>query len=84
MKVPFTKRFIAMGAEQSNLLGDHKFPVSNCRIVVVGPKNGVPALAELANLPKDARILATGQNVEELRKDGELFTEVYRVYFFIC
>lgn len=76
MKVPLTKRFLAMGAEQSNILGDHKFPVSNCRIVVVGPKSGAPALAELANLPQDARILATGANVEELRKDGELFTEV--------
>ena len=50
-------------------------PPSKCRIVVVGPKNGDASLAELSNLPKEARIIATGSTIDELRRDGELFTE---------
>ncbi len=48
---------------------------TNLRIVVVGPKSGDPSLAELCHLPKDARILGTGNNLEELRLEGDLFTE---------
>lgn len=36
---------------------DLQFPLSNCRIVVVGQKNGDDCLVELASLPPDARIL---------------------------
>jgi hypothetical protein len=65
-----------MGNSQGNS-SEFPFPMmTNCRIVVVGPQSGDECLVELANLPKEARILATGSNLEELRKDGELFTEV--------
>lgn len=50
-------------------------PHSNCRIVVVGPKSGDSALVELARLPPEARIIATGSTIEELKSDGGLFTE---------
>jgi phosphoglycerate dehydrogenase-like enzyme len=46
-----------------------------CRIVVVGPRNGDDSLLELRHLPDEARILATGSTLEELRKDGDLFSE---------
>lgn len=65
-----------MGADQSSL-GLNSLPMTNCRIVVVAPRNGDDCLVELAKLPKEARILATGRNVEELREDGDLFTEVF-------
>jgi hypothetical protein len=61
-----------MGVEQSTA----NLASSNCRIVIVGPRNGDECLAELANLPSEARILATGSTVEELRQDSEAFTEV--------
>ncbi len=67
-----------MGAEQSILTNsEFMFQNTNCRIVVVGPKNGDTSLTELANLPKEARILATGMNLEELKKDGDVFAEVF-------
>ncbi len=70
-----------MGVEASILNNsEFKFPNTNCRIVVVGPSSGDTSLAELANLPKEARILATGKNLEELRKDGDLFSEVSPLY----
>lgn len=47
-----------------------------CRIVVIGPKSGDDSLVELARLPQEARIIATGCNVEELRRDGNMFSEV--------
>jgi lactate dehydrogenase-like 2-hydroxyacid dehydrogenase len=63
--------------KMGNSLGDlvPKQALSNCRIVVVGPKSGDPSLLELSNLPMDARILATGCDVEEIRRDGDSFTE---------
>eukprot|EP01039_Chlorochromonas_danica_P014419 gene14419-16832_t len=66
-----------MGNEQTGAVGsEFPFPMmTNCRIVVVGPRSGDDSLLELANLPPDARILATGRNVQELRTDGNLFTE---------
>lgn len=64
---------LKMGNETSSL---EKLQATNCRIVVVGPKSGDDCLLELVNLPKDARILATGANLEELKKDGNLYTEV--------
>jgi hypothetical protein len=68
-----------MGAEQATAFmnpGEANIALSNCRIVIVGPRSGDDYLMELAHLPKEARILATGNTVEELRQDGELFTEV--------
>lgn len=66
-----------MGSDQSSLLGAD-FPVSqaNCRIVVLGQKSGDDALLALSHLPAEARIVATGTNLSELRKDGELYSEV--------
>eukprot|EP00981_Chlorochromonas_danica_P013096 scaffold5788_cov159-Ochromonas_danica.AAC.12 len=61
-----------MGNETSSL---EKLQATNCRIVVVGPKSGDDCLLELVNLPKDARILATGANLEELKKD-EIINEM--------
>lgn len=66
-----------MGNDNSTSLNSlEKLQATNCRIVVVGPKNGDDCLLELVNLPTEARILATGQNLEELRSEGNLFTEV--------
>jgi hypothetical protein len=50
---------------------------SECRIVVIGPKNGDDCLTELRHLPKDAVILGTGTTVSELQRDCPLFTEVF-------
>ncbi len=61
-----------MGADQSTA----KLALSECRIVVVGPRNGDNCMLELAKLPIEARILATGSSLEELQQDGNLFTEV--------
>lgn len=67
-----------MGVEASLMTtSETKLSSTHCRIVVVGPKSGDTSLLELANLPKDARILATGQNLDEIRRDGELFAEVF-------
>eukprot|EP01038_Epipyxis_sp_PR26KG_P012110 gene12110-16213_t len=65
-----------MGNEQSfDVPSEFKFVSTKCRIVVVGAKSGDDALTELSKLPPQARILATGNNLEELRKDGNLFSE---------
>jgi hypothetical protein len=64
-----------MGVEQSTA----NLASAECRIVIVGPRNGEDSLAELANLPPEARILATGTTVEELRQDSDVFTEVSEV-----
>lgn len=53
----------------------YEYVNTSCRIVVVGPKSGDLSLTELRHLPKEARILGTGNNLEELRKEGDLFTE---------
>lgn len=60
-----------MGNETS----DGIFANSNCRILVVGAKSGDESLSELRHLPQNAKILATGRNLEELRRDGNPFTE---------
>jgi hypothetical protein len=68
-----------MGAEQATAYmnpGDANIAMCNCRIVIVGPRSGDDCLLELAHLPQEARILATGNTLEEIQQDGELFTEV--------
>ncbi len=66
-----------MGAEQSDLLGkDYHISQCKCRIVVVGPKSGDDCLTELGRLPKDARIIATGNTLEEIQRDGDIYEEV--------
>ena len=44
--------------------------------VVVGRKSGDACLVELSRLPKNARIVATGTTLEEIMKDGDLYSEV--------
>lgn len=68
-----------MGAEQSNIIAtpEMNLALTKCRIVVVGPRNYEDALSELVHLPKEARIIGTGSTIEELRQDGDLFSEVY-------
>jgi hypothetical protein len=39
-------------------------------------KSGDHCLTELSNLPKEARILATGNNLQEIQQDSYLFSEV--------
>lgn len=48
---------------------------SSCKIVVLGPKCGDDALKELASLPSEAEIVATGTTLDEIRKDGGLHTQ---------
>jgi hypothetical protein len=65
-----------MGADQSFLTADMALSRCNCRVVVVGPKSGDLALLALAHLPEGARIIATGNTLEEIQKDGDLYSEV--------
>jgi hypothetical protein len=67
-----------MGAEQSTIIDtpEMNLALTKCRIVVVGPRNYEDALSELVHLPKEARIIGTGSTIEELRQDGDLFSEV--------
>lgn len=60
----------------------YPFPIMTaCRIVIIAPRSGDDSLLELVNLPKEARILATGQNLEELRAEhDDLFAEVLTYY----
>lgn len=51
----------------------------NCRILVIGKKTGDDALSELCNLPSNAKIVATGCSLAELREEGYEFTEVVGV-----
>ena len=46
-----------------------------CRILVVGQKSGDDCLTELSKLPPQAKIIATGQTLEELieHDDGNDF-----------
>lgn len=62
-------RLHKMGAESSTSADN----VLN--VVVIGNKNGEDCLAELANLPKSARILATGNTVNELTENGNDISE---------
>ena len=78
-----------MGAEQSiiNLQElntgnfNMNFPLAQCRIVVVGPRSGDACLTELAHLPKEARIMATGMNLKELEQDSANYSEVIMIIF---
>jgi hypothetical protein len=70
-----------MGTEQSLLGPDFKVALSNCRIVVVGAKSGDKALLALSNLPAEARIVGTGNNLDELRQDGNNYSEVGQALF---
>lgn len=65
-----------MGNQESLLGSDYPISQSNCRIVVVGAKSGDKALLALSHLPQEARIIATGNNLEEIQKDGDLYGEV--------
>lgn len=68
-------------SQQTSLLGsDYAISRSSCRIVVVGRKSGDGCLLALANLPPNARIVATGNNIEEIKKDGDLYSEVLCFY----
>ena len=80
-----------MGLDQSKVLGaDYPIAMCQCRIVVVGAKSGDTSLLALSNLPPEARIIATGNNLAEIKKDGEMYSEaslmklfiLYRVLFF--
>ena len=76
------RKFSSMGLDQSKLLGpDYPISLCNCRIVVVGAKSGDPCLLALSNLPPEARIIATGNTLAEIQKDGELYSEVQ--YFYV-
>jgi hypothetical protein len=47
-----------------------------CRVVVVGSSRGDdPCLVELAHLPGDARIIATGENLEQLQASGDAWSD---------
>jgi hypothetical protein len=65
-----------MGTEQSLLGKDFPIAQSNCRIVVVGSKSGDNCLLALSHLPAAARIIATGNNLAEIQKDGDIYSEV--------
>ena len=65
-----------MGTEQSLLGKDFPIAQSNCRIVVVGSKSGDNCLLALSQLPAAARIIATGNNLAEIQKDGDIYAEV--------
>lgn len=52
-----------------------QFPDSACRIVVISPTSGEDCIVELSMLPRNARILAIGNSLEELSKDLVLFSE---------
>lgn len=79
-RLPGLKSILArrnMGMEQSTLLGkDYPLSQSNCRIVIVGSKSGDNCLLALSHLPKEARIIATGNNLAEIQMDGEMYSEV--------
>jgi hypothetical protein len=55
---------------------EFQYPDSLCRIVVVSPTAGEECMTALAKLPRNARILAVGNSLEELQREGNLFVEV--------
>jgi phosphoglycerate dehydrogenase-like enzyme len=61
-----------MGAETSNST-DTSEP--SCRIVVVSPSSGEDCLTELRFLPRSARIVAIGNSLDELLKEGYNFMD---------
>lgn len=46
------------------------------QIVVLGPKSGDDALLKLAQLPAEARIVATGTSLADIQRDGDDFAKV--------
>ena len=74
-----------MGADQSNVaVSEVNLLFTKCRIVVVGPRNFEDALVELTNLPREARIVGTGSTLEELKQDGDMFSEVFKLLLSKC
>ena len=63
-----------MGAETSNTSDSHTTEPS-CRIVVVSPSSGEDCLTELRFLPRSARIVAIGNSLDELLKEGYNFMD---------
>lgn len=63
-----------MGNEVSNTYDD-QMPDSHCRIVIISPSTGEDCLTELRFLPRSARIVAIGSTLDELMKQGYLFTD---------
>ena len=50
-------------------------------IQVVSPTSGEDCVTELSYLPRSARILAIGNSIEDLTKDGTyVFSEVHMYY----
>ena len=63
-----------MGNEFSSATDD-QMPDSHCRIVVISPSSGDDCLTELRFLPRSARIVAIGNSLDELLRQGHLFTD---------
>ena len=63
-----------MGAETSTTSDAHTSEPS-CRIVVVSPSSGEDCLTELRFLPRSARIVAIGNSLDELLKEGYDFMD---------
>ena len=63
-----------MGNEISNAV-DSLADESRCRIVVISPSAGEDCLTELRYLPRSARIVAIGNSLEELLKEGYHFMD---------
>ena len=63
-----------MGNDASTMV-DRSPSESTCRIVVVSPSSGEDCLTELRFLPKSARIVAIGNSLEELLKEGYNFMD---------
>ena len=65
---------VTMGNEVSNV-ADATMLESQCRIVVISPSSGEDCMTELRFLPRSARIVATGNSLDELLKEGYHFME---------
>ena len=63
-----------MGNEISNG-ADSQGTESHCRIVVISPSAGEDCLTELRFLPRSARIVAIGNSLDELLKEGYQFMD---------
>lgn len=77
-----------MGAQQSDSISssvNNADGESYCGIVVIAPKNGDDCLTQLVHLPQRVRILSTGRDIDEIRKDmvGQQFSEA-TVIFNVC
>jgi phosphoglycerate dehydrogenase-like enzyme len=63
-----------MGNDISNAV-DSLGEESRCRIVVISPSSGEDCLTELRFLPRSAHIVAIGNSLEELLKEGYHFMD---------